>query len=131
MKFTNIILTLTLLFVINSCSNKGTVSGNPPPPVITDTSSSKVVPWLTMPDETALLKRQPALAFSAEINSDPTIDIDTTKVFQSMYGYGYTLTGGSATLINKMTAGAKSKLLNELFGDRECSRCVHAQAGRG
>ena len=38
-----------------------------------------------------------------------------------MAGFGYTLTSGSATLINGMSADAKSKLLQELFGDDENS----------
>jgi glucosylceramidase len=121
MKFTNIISTLAVLCAFYACSNKTTVSEPPPPPTPADTSSSKVVYWLTTSDETVLLKRQPALAFFSEVNSNPTIEVDTTQTFQQMYGYGYTLTGGSATLINGMSAEGKAKLLNELFGNDENS----------
>src|SRR5688500_17751559 len=121
MKFTNIISTLAVLFAFYACSTKTTVSEPPPPPTTADTSSTKVVYWLTTSDETVLLKRQPALAFFSEVNSNPTIEVDTTQTFQQMYGYGYTLTGGSATLINGMSAEGKAKLLNELFGNDENS----------
>ena len=121
MKFTNYISALAVLFVFSACSNKSTISENIPPEQPSDTTQSKVVGWLTTADESALLKRQNALPFSAESNSDPTIEIDTNTVFQSMYGYGYTLTGGSASLINSMSPEAKSKLLDELFGSGENS----------
>ena len=93
----------------------------PPPVTPLDTSTSKAVFWLTTPDEATLFQRQHALGYSNATNSDPTIVIDTTKKFQSMDGFGYTLTSGSATLINDMSAGAKTNLLNELFGDNDNS----------
>jgi glucosylceramidase len=121
MKFTNYISALAVLLVFSACNNKTSVFETPSPITPLDTSSSKVVFWLTTPDEKTLFQRQPALGYSTTTNSDPTITIDTTEKFQSMDGFGYTLTSGSATLINNMSAGAKSKLLNELFGKVENS----------
>src|SRR5690606_12250778 len=45
----------------------------------------------------------------------PTIEIDSTQSYQSIDGFGYTLTGGSAYLINKLQASQKDALLKELF----------------
>ena len=42
--------------------------------------------------------------------------MDSTQTFQTVDGFGYTLTGGSAFVINKMDANSKASLLNELFG---------------
>ena len=43
------------------------------------------------------------------------IDVDDAKKFQTMDGFGFALTGGSAQLISKMDAGARAALLKELF----------------
>lgn len=121
MKFTNYISFLTLLCVLCACSHKSsptepqTQGGRP------DTSSSKIVAWITNPDESALLARQIAESYSGAANTNPTITVDTTETFQTMDGFGYTVTSGSASLINKMSTAAKTNLLNELFGNDESS----------
>lgn len=117
MKFTIFPCAIAMLCTVLACSNKNTVNQPPPeeiPPA--DTSNAKIVYWQTASDESSLLKRMPAVPYITSTNAHPTIEIDTTQSFQSMDGFGYTLTGGSATLINNMSAGAKSTLLNELFG---------------
>lgn len=121
MKFTKYISALLLLFTFNSCSNKNYVSDTPPEPIAADTISAKLVCWLTKPDESVLLKRQPASAYSTNTNNNPTIALDTAQSYQQMDGFGYTLTSGSAALINNMSTDAKSNLLTELFDDGENS----------
>lgn len=76
---------------------------------------------MTTPDEKSLLQRQPAIGFTKESTNLPTITIDTAETFQTMDGFGFTLTSGSATLINRMSPKAKENLLNELFRDSEQS----------
>lgn len=46
----------------------------------------------------------------------PLIKIDTSLRFQTIDGFGYTLTGGSAIVINSLEKEPKAKLLQELFG---------------
>ena len=121
MKFTKYIFALLLLSPFYSCSNKNAVSNTPPEQTAPDTVSAKVVYWLTKPDESVLLKRQPASAYSTITNSNSTITIDTAQSYQQMDGFGYTLTSGSATLINNMSSVEKTKLLTELFDDGENS----------
>jgi glucosylceramidase len=122
MKFTNYICVLTFLCACCACSHKNSVTEQPPDqPQQSDTASSRVVFWLTTPDESSLLTRNPALGYTPITNTDPTITIDTTQTFQTMDGFGYTLTSGSATLINGMSRAVKQNLLNELFGNGENS----------
>lgn len=45
-----------------------------------------------------------------------TIEIDTAQKFQTIDGFGYTLTGGSAMLLHQMGAAERAALLQELFG---------------
>ncbi|MBA4848768.1 glycoside hydrolase family 30 beta sandwich domain-containing protein [Emticicia sp. BO119] len=72
--------------------------------------------WLTNADKSALLQKQnESLRFGNEKTDGPTIFVDDTKRFQTMDGFGFTLTGGSATLINQLKAAEKAELLKELF----------------
>ncbi|MEH3111876.1 glycoside hydrolase family 30 protein [Pedobacter terrae] len=72
--------------------------------------------WLTKADRTALFTRQATgLKLSAAKNKQPVIVINDKKTFQSIDGFGYALTGGSAQHIVKMSAPARATLLKELF----------------
>lgn len=46
----------------------------------------------------------------------PTIQLDTAQRFQTVEGFGYTLTGGSAQLLYQMGAQERAALLHEIFG---------------
>jgi len=71
--------------------------------------------WLTSSDRSALFTQQKNLAFTNQTNNNPSIEINEKETCQSIDGFGYTLTGGSAQHIIKMTAPARAKLLKELF----------------
>lgn len=76
--------------------------------------------WITKADRSVLLQktdREPG----AVAAGCPTIIVDTSKQYQAIDGFGYTLTGGSAALINQMPADKKVALLNELFGSGDHS----------
>ncbi len=51
----------------------------------------------------------------------PTITIDSAKTFQSVDGFGWTLTGGSALLLHAMPAAERATLLEDFFGKKEGS----------
>jgi glucosylceramidase len=55
------------------------------------------------------------LKFEDKFNSNATINIDTSQTYQTIDGFGYTLTGGSATLLYSLPADKRAVLLNELF----------------
>ncbi|MBY0243822.1 MAG: glucosylceramidase [Sphingobacteriaceae bacterium] len=81
--------------------------------------------WLTKGDETVKLKKQESvLSFGTQYNMYPNIEIDETQTYQSIDGFGFTLTGGSAQLINRLDAKVKQDLLQELFGTNENSISV-------
>ncbi len=102
--------------VTMNCSKSNSSGSNNPPPSsgATDTISS----WLTRADATALLQQQPAITFSKLSNNYSTINVDSTTAYQAIDGFGYTLTGGSASVINTLDATAKNNLLQELFGNQ-------------
>ena len=87
-------------------------------PVIPPTNAVNEVDfWLTKSDETVKLEKQTTiLTFGTPVNQYPNIDIDESAVFQSVDGFGYTLTGGSADVISTLNTAKRQELLQELFG---------------
>jgi glucosylceramidase len=109
--------TLPFLFFLASNGGCGKKSdGNldpiiPPGPVVSDMSC-----WMTRSDQSVLLQKQSLpLNFGTFANAYPVIDVDSTQTFQSIDGFGYTLTGGSADLIYGLNSAARQALLQELF----------------
>ena len=107
-----------IILAIFSCSKGssggGTVTPPPPPPPATN----DVDFWLTKSDQSVLLQKQSTvLSFGTAANSNPNIDVDTTQTYQTIDGFGFTLTGGSAYVINLLNATDKTNLLNEFFGN--------------
>ncbi|MEJ5992888.1 glycoside hydrolase family 30 beta sandwich domain-containing protein [Pedobacter sp. Du54] len=105
-----------------SCACKKGTTADPStstPPVVAPVLASDVSFWLTTGDRSALLEKQNVtLNFSSIINGNTTIEVDESQVFQTIDGFGYTLTGGSATLINNLGAVEKDALINELFSTK-------------
>src|ERR1700728_1327934 len=72
--------------------------------------------WLTTPDRTALVAPQAAaLHLSPEAGQSPALTVDDEQHFQSIDGFGFALTGGSAQLLTRMGAAQRAALLKELF----------------
>lgn len=114
MLFPGCILCLTLLSF--NCGKKGDDGGTNPPPPPPTTTKSDVDFWLTQGDQSVLFKKQSGnLMWSTSGGSTNIVEADTTQTFQGIDGFGYTLTGGSATLINALAPAVKDELLNELF----------------
>jgi glucosylceramidase len=62
-----------------------------------------------------LSKQTTVISFGTSNNGLPFIDVDSAKSYQTIDGFGYTLTSGSAMLINKLSASNKANLLRQLF----------------
>ncbi len=74
--------------------------------------------WITTGDQTSLLARQAgSLAFGTTANANPYVDVDPTKTFQVVDGFGFALTGGSASVIAGLSAAGRAALLQELYGN--------------
>ncbi|OQY96627.1 MAG: glucosylceramidase [Sphingobacteriales bacterium UTBCD1] len=98
------------IFVCGNCSKKKTTG--------TDTSpGGSVEMWLTKSDQSVLLQKQTtSISFNNNSNGYPFLEIDSSVTYQTIDGFGFALTGGSAYVINKLSSSDKSALLNELFG---------------
>jgi len=83
-------------------------------------AANEVKYWLTTGDQSALLQEQPTtLKFGTAQSANSVISVDETQKFQTIDGFGYTLTGGSAGLINALDEKAKDALLQELFSTKK------------
>ncbi len=74
--------------------------------------------WLTNADGSARFQRQSApIPFGSSTSTSQTIEIDPHKTYQSVDGFGFALTGGSAQLIMRMDSASRAALLQNLFAD--------------
>jgi glucosylceramidase len=73
--------------------------------------------WLTNPDKSVLFEqqKQQPLKFAKAENNNPTIIVDEKQTYQTIDGFGFALTGGSAQHIIRMSAESRAALLKELF----------------
>lgn len=97
----------TILILVLSCSTEPESKNN--------NSSTTPEFWLTNADKSVLFKKQ---TFPQNITTDAntqTIEINEADKYQSIDGFGCALTGGSAILLNKMSASNRAALLKELF----------------
>ncbi|MBP6182309.1 MAG: glucosylceramidase [Flavobacterium sp.] len=112
---------IILLVMLSKCSTTG-VFTNPAPKPTPSVAENEVEFWLTKGNQTVNLQKQTSiLAFSTTYNNYVTIEVDDSRIFQSIDGFGYTLTGGSAQVINELNPQKKQELLQELFGNNENS----------
>ncbi|MCS3798023.1 glycoside hydrolase family 30 beta sandwich domain-containing protein [Niastella sp. OAS944] len=85
---------------------------DPDPPKATTAVSL----YVTNGDKTLLFRKSnDVLVFSGTGTASTTIEVDSAQIFQTIDGFGYTLTGGSATLLNSLPAITRDHLLKELF----------------
>ncbi len=72
--------------------------------------------WLTTGDSTVLFKEQKNVVPFEKGNALPTvIDVNDNKTYQTIDGFGFALTQGSAMPIIKMRVAKRAALLHELF----------------
>lgn len=123
---------LTIVILFFNCSKSDNPAAVTPvitpitPPVIPVVGNNDMDFWLTRGDQSVLLQKQSTvLTFGTTTNTYTDIEVDSTRQYQTIDGFGYTLTGGSAYLINQMNASAKTDLLQELFGNSEKSIAIN------
>ena len=102
-----ILLLLPLIAVQIKCGNSKNAA-----------NSGKAQSWITTIDETSKLQKQNDLVFTSETNSNQTILVDASQKFQTIEGFGFSLTGGSAQTILKLDKAKKDALLQELFSTK-------------
>ena len=83
---------------------------------LTKTNAQTVTPWITSGDQTRLLQQQGTINFGTNSGSNPsTVTVNSGTTYQTMDGFGYTLTEGSCEVISGMAATQQNQLLNDLY----------------
>ncbi|NDV56018.1 glucosylceramidase [Parabacteroides sp. 52] len=82
--------------------------------------SFEIESWVTQPDRSALFEKQTEkIPFTTQgRRGGATIVIDEQQTMQSVDGFGFALTGGSAELMMLMTPAARTALLQDLFSTK-------------
>ena len=111
-------LLVTITFANLNCSDKSSSGNNNNGGGNGNTGGDKITYWVTRADQSVLLQQQSTTPqFDVVTNTLPTIQVDSSQQLQTVDGFGYTLTGGSASVINRLGASDKAALLQELFGN--------------
>ncbi|MWC30354.1 RICIN domain-containing protein [Paenibacillus sp. MMS18-CY102] len=87
-------------------------------PGTTHAAGEAVQVWLTNPNNNTWLARQSDVNFaSSSSGADYTINVNNGTTYQSMDGFGASLTDSSAWLLaNKLSASKRTEVMNSLFG---------------
>jgi glucosylceramidase len=81
-----------------------------------DQVENNIAVTITSGDKKFLLSKADPLIFRLDSANGPFIQVDTSQRFQSIDGFGYALTGGSAYLLKKkLPDQQRNALLKELF----------------
>ena len=104
--------------MVAACAAGGDSPREAAPPVVAD--GPRATLWLTTADKTRLLARSDAGRFGTAVPLALTIDVDASQRFQTMAGFGASITDASAWLMqNRLSPAQRDALLQELFGRGE------------
>lgn len=116
--FVRLLVLVVCFQVFTSASCKKATSTTTPPDA---RNLGNVNAWMTTGDRVQLLGKQPSFSFAPQSNGAPTVVVNPDQTYQTVEGFGYTLTGGSAMLLNGLSSANRAQLLQELFGNGDNS----------
>lgn len=124
----NVMTVLLVLMIVSSCSDNMLITNDKmaEASLVNNTSVTTasllttpgyVNQYLTAGDKSILFQEQTSKpAFSTATNNYPTVELNSGNTFQTIDGFGYTLTQGSAyVLMTSLNSTQRTALLNELF----------------
>lgn len=118
--YKNTLLLCCSVFLMGfACCKKDPKGSVDPKPIDTTAkpAKSEVDFYLTTGNQSSLLQKQNTiLSFGTAASIYPDITVDTTQTYQTVDGFGFTLTDASAGLIADLPAAMQNDLLKELFG---------------
>ena len=83
-------------------------------------AQQKITAWTTDPAVALFFSRQELPLVPVKPSTNPVINIEAAKKYQSIDGFGFALTGGSAMNMMQMSQPARTALIKELFAtDKE------------
>jgi glucosylceramidase len=80
--------------------------------------TTKASVWVTTPDRAELLHQRPDVAFGKGQSAQTTITVDAGTKYQTMDGFGASITDSSAAVLYRLTPAVRDQTMRSLF-DRE------------
>jgi glucosylceramidase len=71
--------------------------------------------WVTSPDRTELMHDRGTVAFGARPSGELTITVDPSRTYQSMDGFGASITDSSAAVLYRLDPAAREQAMRSLF----------------
>jgi glucosylceramidase len=110
------LLPAALLYACKKDANTGEAKAQANTGTVARAANEVVNAWVTTSDQSKLLQAQTSFNFAADAGTNATtVTVDENTTYQGIDGFGFTLTGGSASLLNGL-GGNQAAVLNELFG---------------
>lgn len=106
---------ISLMFAATSFTSYQAFSSEPDQS--SKNNSFPVSVWITDPSQNILFSEQQVQSTDDSVST--VIEIHPEQKFQQIDGFGWCLTGGSATLIHKMSPDRRATLLKELFATND------------
>jgi glucosylceramidase len=108
--------TVTAALVVLGTAAPASAAG----PAITGVATAPDVAhvWVTTPDGALKLSDQGTVAFTGATPAATTVTIDDSRTFQTMTGFGGSITDSSATVLYQMSPGARDATMRDLFDPR-------------
>ncbi|GHJ47611.1 hypothetical protein Cs7R123_49530 [Catellatospora sp. TT07R-123] len=98
----------TLAVTLGLAGANAVAAGRPDPAV-------RARVWLTTVDQTSLLREGTPVAFGPGTSDQPTIVVDPSRSYQSMDGFGASLTDSAATVLYGLGPAARDQAMRQLF----------------
>ncbi|MDV7137676.1 glycoside hydrolase family 30 beta sandwich domain-containing protein [Maribacter sp. TH_r10] len=109
------ILLLCALLLVKCSSTDTSSDASEVTPPDQSTAYSDVDLYVTKPDQSELFNLQANKVPSYTENGNFSITVDPETTYQTIDGFGFSLTGGSALHLNDMSDASRAEILNELF----------------
>jgi glucosylceramidase len=71
--------------------------------------------WITTPDKTHLLTDEGTVNFSSAAPTGTTVTVDPTRTFQTMTGFGGSITDSSASVLYRLSPAIRDATMRDLF----------------
>jgi glucosylceramidase len=81
-------------------------------------TASPVQVWITTPDGRMKMSEQATVAFGTTAPTATTVTIDPSRTFQTMTGFGGSITDSSATVLYGLSSSARDVVMRDLFDPR-------------
>lgn len=84
-------------------------------PAVAKEEAAQARVWLTTVDQSRLLAEQASVAFGSAASSQPTIVIDPETKYQTMDGFGASITDSSAAVLSALGPAERDATMRKLF----------------